>query len=66
MPSRNASRYPARAPRIHVEGAKTWKPRREFRAYLIHRLTLSGATISPDPTYQELREALDAVLARLP
>jgi hypothetical protein len=47
-------------------GFKTWKPRREFRAYLIHSLKRAGAQLPPEPTYVELREALDQVLARLP
>lgn len=53
-------------PRPSVEGAKTYKPRREFRAYLIYCLNMHGAKLPTDPTYIELREALDAVLARRP
>lgn len=53
-------------PRPAVEGAKSYKNRREFRAYLIFSLQRHGARLPTDPTYIELREALDAVLARLP
>ena len=66
MSSRNASRYPARKKPPTIEGAKVWKNRREFRAYLIFTLTTHGESLSPDPTYAQLREALDRLVARLP
>lgn len=35
------------------------RPRRQFKAWLISELAARGAQIPPDPSYQQLREALE-------
>lgn len=41
------------------QGAKVYKPRREFRAWLIFELNKRGADLPPNPTYEKLREAVE-------
>lgn len=38
------------------------KPRRAFRAWLIHEISKRGVPLPADPTYVQLRDALDSVL----
>lgn len=40
-------------------GAKLYKPRREFRAWLIYELNKRGADLPPNPEYTRLREAIE-------
>jgi hypothetical protein len=37
---------------------KKSKPRRDFKAWLIHELTKQGAHFSPDPSYLDIQMAL--------
>lgn len=65
MPSRNASAYPPKksaSKKPTIPGARTFKPRREFRAFLINELLRRGVTLSAEPTYAELRLAVERVL----
>jgi hypothetical protein len=65
VPSRNASAYPKKKSvpkKPTIPGAKTFKPRREFRAFLIFELARRGHPLPPDPTYVQLREAVERVL----
>lgn len=53
MQTKTALRHPA---------AKLYKPRREFRAWLIYELNRRGADLPPNPEYSRLREAVERVL----
>lgn len=46
----------------HHPGAKLYKPRREFRAWLIHELNKRGADLPANPEYTRLREAVERLL----
>lgn len=43
-------------------GAAVYKPRREFRAWLIYELNRRGADLPPNPEYSRLREAVERLL----
>jgi len=65
MPGRNASAYPPKksaSKKPTIPGAKTFKPRREFRAWLMNELVRRGQTLPAEPTYVQLREAVERVL----
>lgn len=66
MASRNASRYPAPKPRATVPGTKTFKPRREFRAWLINELNCRGAQLPADATYVQLQHSVSVYLVPRP
>lgn len=46
----------------HYPGAKLYKPRREFRAWLIFELNKRGADLPANPEYTRLREAVERLL----